>query len=928
MKYYCRDGGHACATAYCDEHDCDTVKVKRARDTPPPPTGPPSDSAATDPIDDLLNDAGTAGTEDAPGRAASGPDEGEVELPLGVRRRYRLLEMLPTEAAVGGRLWLAAPVDSPQGMVLLKVHAHGFRPSAAKDRLRNGDAGAVARLDGGVETLPDGSRTVTWETLRPPGGGTLRKALDDSLTRPGGPPGRLGGLAEPTVLALLTGLAELLETWERDFTAVPVNISPDTLYLREPGGSQLVLPDLDGAAVLDEECARGPRPPLTRYLAPAHLVPQGHWGVRSAWASVAAVVHELLTGRARIEPGPDPDELTDALLHPPAADTGDSRWNALLDQLAAGRLGAAEVRAWCVDQQSATAPAEPFPYGARTFDDPADLVSALIDAGTNGLLWLGATDNTERLADWLETRAPHADRSPLDRFRHAPGSPYAADRALAALAAEFLPFVQPRFRGDVIDEDGLVALAAREDITVLRAVLDSGVLPDAARQTCARHGGGPGCPALRGLPEKVSRALDAASQETDHTARTLERERADETDELRADAAQHLVPAGPGWYDEDTALSTVVRLLVGDEDFLRHCRERLSKARPGVTAPRWWSRLHGQTTEALGRDPAGPLGAAAAGLLTAALAFDRQVTAFRNDLRRARRIDTGRRFNEGALRMTRGLRSRFSRSAQDRDQARTRRQQSLDLAHRRLLSLRWLWLTVFAVGLLDVVGYTAYGWMPYTPPPAVAPAAAHHTTQSRAPFTASGIALIDHRGKQTGHPKPKPKTKPKPKPATEPPTWRSRSQLWQEATIDAAPKARNLVTSLHDFSDKATEDRPDWTEDGAFLVWGTRVPDELPWLWPSLLLLGSAAGLRWAVRAGTRFLRLTCAVAATVSTVAVLWHLWADGLTHALLATTYALDFWQGTLWVVGALGIALWVCGKRGTAPAQVRTNRGYGGR
>ncbi|WP_371662721.1 hypothetical protein [Streptomyces sp. NBC_00280] len=920
MKYFCRDGEHACATAYCDEHDCDTVKVKRAQDTTPPRTGPAGNSDTADPIDDLLRDAGTAGTKDSTRESASEPDEGQVELPPGVRRHYRLLEMLPAEAAVGGRLWLAAPVDSPQGIVLLKVHARGFQPSAAKDRLRNGDPRAVARLAGGVETMPDGSRTVTWETLRPPGGGTLRRTLDDSLTRPGGPPGRLGGLAEPTVRALLTGLAELLETWERDFAAVAVNISPDTLYLREPGGSQLVLPDLDGAAVLGEECARGPRPPLTRYLAPAHLVPQGRWGVRSAWASVAAVVHELLTGRPRIEPRQDPDELTDALLHPPAADTGDAHWNGLLDQLAAGRLGAAEVRAWCAERESATAPVEPFLYGDRAYDDPAELVSALIDSGTNGLLWLGVPDNTERLAGWLETRAPQADRSPLDRFLHSPGSPYAADQALAALAAEFVPFVQPRFRGDVIDEDGLVALAAREDITVLRMVLDSGVLAGAARQTCARHGGEPGCPALRGLAEKVSRALDTAAQETTRTARALDRERADETDELRADAAQHLIPAGPGWYDQDTALSTVVRLVVGDEDFLGHCRERLSKARPVAGTPRWWSRLHDQTTESLGRDPAGPLGATAAGLVAAALAFDRQVMAFRRDLRRARRIDTGRRLNEGARRATRSVRSRFSRSAQDRDEARTRRRQSMDLVHSRLLSLRWLWLTVFAIGLLDVIGYTAYGWVPYTPPPPAASAAAHHPTTARVPFTASGIALTDRRDKQTGRPRPTPK------PEDTSSTWRSRSQLWHEATIDAAPKAAELVTSLHDFSDQVTEDRPDWTEDGAFFAVGTRVPDELPWLLPTLFMLGSAAGLRWAVRGRTRVLRLTCSVVATLTTAAVLWHLWADGLTHTLLATAYALDFWHGTAWVVGALGFALWVCAGRGTAPVQMRRNFGYG--
>ncbi|UXY29673.1 hypothetical protein [Streptomyces sp. HUAS TT20] len=931
MKYYCRDGGHPCATAYCDEHDCDTVKARHPRATTPPHTGPAGDSGtagAADPIDDLLRGAGAAGDQEPTPDSASTPDEEQVELPLGVRRRYRLLEMLPAEAAVGGRLWLAAPVDTPQGIVLLKVHARGFRPSAAKERLRNGSAGVVECLDSGVETLPDGSRTVTWEALRLPGGGTLRKALDDALAAPGGPAGRLGGLVEPTVRALLTGLADLLETWERDFAAVPVNISPDTLYLREMGGTELVFADIDGAAVLGEESARGPRPPLTRYLAPAHLVPRGRWGVRGAWVSVAATVHELLTGRPRIEAGQDPEELTDALLHAPAADTGDPRWDDLLDRLTGGRLGAKEVRAWCAEQESASAPAEPFRYGERAYDDPRELVSALIDSGANGPLWLSSLDNTERLAAWLESIAPQADHSPLYRLLRSPREPYAADQALAALAAEFLPFVQPRFRGDVIDEDGLLALAAREDVTVLRAVLDSGVLRGAARQNCARHGGEPGCPVLRGLSDKVTRALDTARQETGRTALALERERDDETDELRADAAQHLVPAGPGWYDPDFALSTVVRLLVDDEHFLRHCRERLSKVRPAVGTPRWWSRLYDQTTESLGREPTGPLGATAAGLVAAALAFDRQVMAFRRDLGRARRIDTRRRLSQGVRRAARSLGSRFSRSADDRDQARTRRRQSMDLAHRRLLRLRWLWLTVFTIGLLDMIGYTTYGWVPYTQPPPSPPhsasAPAHHPIAA-GPFTASAITLIDQGGKHPRRQKPKPKRKPD---SQSPPTWRSRSQLWHEATTDAAPKAGDLVTSLHDVSDQVVKNRPDWIEDGAFFAYGSRLPDQAPWLPSAAFLLGSALGLRWAVRAQTRARRLTCAVVATLTTAAILWHLWADALTHTLLATSYALDFWHGTAWVVVVLGATLWLCGARGETPVETRGTGGTGAR
>ncbi|MFE0403640.1 hypothetical protein ACFW19_17325 [Streptomyces nigra] len=905
MRYYCRDGSppHYTETSYCDEHDCDTVVVKAAQET----SAPPPEADPSDPIADLLREPVSSASE-APRTASDAPDD--VQLPVGVQQRFRILEMLPAEAAVGGRLWVAAPVGRPQGLVLLKVHAPGFRPSAAKERLRS--AGASTRLEEGVESLPDGGPTVTWETLRLPSGGTLRNLLDGSLARPGGAPGRLGGLAEPTVQTLLIGLADLLERWAHEARAVPVHLSPDTLYLRDLGEPEVVLPDLDGAAVLDEECARGPRPPLSRYAAPAHLATHGRWGERAAWVSVSAVVHELLTGRPWITAGPDRDELADAVLHRPPADTGDPDWDDLLDRLATGRSSAAEVRTWCAEREAGTVTAEPFPYGDRVYDDPAELVSALVDAGVNGPLWLTGPEHTAQLDEWLAVRAPHADRGALDRFLRAPDRPYAAEQALASLAAEFLPFARPRFRGDDIDEDGLVALAAREDMTALHAVLDSGVLRDAARQTCARHPEEPGCPVLRGLPEKVDRALETAAQETHRTASDLDRERAEETDELRSAAAQRLVPHGPGWYDRDEALRTVVRLLLGDQAYLRHCRERLAKTRRPGTMPRWWGRLYDATTRSLGREDSGALGSTAAGQTAAALAFDDQVVAFHRDVWRSRRVLLGRQVRATVRRAAAWARARSSRSVEDRDAARGRTRARQDLAHSRLLKLRWIWLTAFTIGLLDVIGYTAYGWVPY-----VAPSAPASASASVAPrLLAAGRHAAFTVAASASSKKPRP-DKAKPAPDAEP-DHLSRSRLWSTARADAAPNAGHLVTELQEFSGDVDDSRPEWWEDGALFGYGTRVPVEHPWLIPGLVLAGSAAGLRWAVRARSRSLRLTSAVTATVTTAALLWHLYADGLTHALLAATYALDFWKGTLWVVGVVVIGLMGFGGRGSAPVE----------
>ncbi|WP_329139113.1 hypothetical protein [Streptomyces sp. NBC_00670] len=942
MRYYCRGGEqeHPCATAYCDEHDCDTVRD----DGPEAVDSGAMDSGAVDPARSA-GDGGAAGNGPdgsdpiadllrrplTPPAAAPRPGDGTVELPPGVKRRYRLLDMLPPEAAVGGRLWLAAPVGSPHGMVLLKVHAHGFRPGLAKDRLRErcAEHGVVDRLDGGVETLSDGSRTVTWETWRLPGGGTLRKMLDDALTAPEGPPGRLGGLPEPAVRALLSGLADLLEAWEREAGAVPVNLSPDTLYLRTLGGVELVLPDLDGAAVLGEDCARGPRPPLTRYLAPAHLVEQGRWSARSAWASAAAVVGELLTGRPGIPPGTDPDDLPDALLHRPAADTGDPHWDELLDRLTGGRLDAAGVRAWCAEQAPGAASVEPFRYGDLAFDDPAELVSALVDSGTAGSAWLGDPEHAGALAEWLEARVPSADRSPLDRFLRSPSGPYAPERALAGLAATFLRGIPPRFWGDVIDEDGLLALAARQDAATLSAVLDSGVLRDAARQTCARHGGEAGCPVLRGLEEKVTRALETARQETDRTVQALERERQEEGDALRAEAAAHLVPNGPAWYDRDTVLTRVVRLLLGDDAFLGQCRERLSRARPGVGTPRWWGRLHDAATGALGRERSGPPDATATGLLAAALAFDQQIVVFRRGMRRARLVDTRQRVGTALKQGARGVRTHLARSPTERADARDRRRASLELAHRRLLTLRWLWLAAFTLGLLDVIGYSAFGWVPYSPPPTAASAGLAPSHPGVRVVTAAARALHpDKKHPATSHPDKHPTNHPAKSTApSDDPLWRSRDQLWHEARIGAPANADHMIISLRDFSDGIGDKRPEWADDGAFLGAGTRVPAHLPWLLPVSVLLACAAGLRWAVRGRGGVLRLGCAAAATLATVALLWHLWADGLTHTLLAVAYSLDFWHGTLWVLLPLAGCLYVLGKRGTRPLEVTARSGTGG-
>lgn len=210
------------------------------------------------------------------------------------------------------------------------------------------------------------------------------------------------------------------------------------------------------------------------------------------------------------------------------------------------------------------------------------------------------------------------------------------------------------------------------------------------------------------------------------------------------------------------------------------------------------------------------------------------------------------------------------------------------------------------------------------PPEASAPAAPQALLAERA-VTPGGAARVSFTVTVAApHKKPRPSAK---SPDTEP-AWRSRSQLWQEARTDAAPKADEVVTSLHDLSDKVSENRPDWAEDGAFFAYGTRLPEHLPWLVPALVMLGSAAGLRWAVRGRTLPRRLLCAVAATLCTAALLWHLYADGLTHTLLAATYALDFWYGTAWVVGVLAVALWAFGPRGTAPVETSRPGQYGRR
>lgn len=924
MHYFCTRGRHEWHSSYCDEHDSNTAPQRSRRTSAAdrtgsaesPATGTAGPGEAPDPavrarLGSILDpDPETPHAGTADGMAPD--DRAATVIPPGLGRRYRLLSSFPEEIGVGGRLWIAAPTHGRSSQVLLKVHQPGFSPDdVLKERVRSHCGAHVAALKNhGIEAAPDG-RPVSWEELEWPAGGRLRDVLEGVRDSSGAGPH--GGLPEQTVRAILFELTALIEAWSSDAKAIVADLSTHTLLCRIPGGAGLLVADLDGAASVGASRSRGPELPVTPYLTPRHLVRQGRWHAADSWPSVAVIIHELLTAEAPLADVVGNQAMTDAVLArqaPPSI--GEPAWDELLRRLSAAdpaeRWGASDVREWLENCSARRPRQEPFVYKGVGHQDPADLVVALVDDGDRATDWLHSNDNAGDLLMWL-VEGGHDEGLDGGTFRR-PGArrsgPWAAEMCLAVLSARFTPFAAPRFHGRPIDEDGLRRLARGHAVTVIRDVLDSGVLEEAARHQCARHStGAQGCPVLGRLAELVPRAAEATRERAVRALAAVRDEAADTDARLRADMAElftaHRHDAGsvldlPS-VNDDQLYPTVLLLALGDEEFLASAADTIGRARPNHFTMAWWTPLYEEALAALrtqeapaavgeAKPPAkasAPLGAPAISAVALALMLADQVVLHAGHHRRARRAQLQAVLRRKAMEACVRIRQATGRgSVEDRQAAVERRRETARRAHQGLLTVRWLWLLVFTVALLDFAGYVAYGWQPYTPPPAAVTAAPDRGT----PKKASG---------------------------TDPPAWRSAPLLWQEARTEVdGDETPGWVDSWENASVEVAETRPEWLDDGAVFGWKAHLSGVRPWLPALCSLLAMAAALRWAVRTVRLRTRVAFAVLGSVAAVALAWHLWADGLVHALLGVTLALRWPWPALFLLAGLIVSLRLLGPR----------------
>ena len=532
-----------------------------------------------------------------------------------------------------------------------------------------------------------------------------------------------------------------------------------------------------------KECARG-RVRRSRAIWRRPIWWNRAGGTRSAWVSVAAVIGELLTGRPGIPPARTsttcPTPCCTVPPRTPGTRTGttcSTGWPVAASTPPMCGPGARSRRPRRPPRNRSGTPIAPSttpPSWCRRSSTPArrarrGSVPRRTPAGWRS----GSRPGSPRRTGARSTGSGGRRAGPTPRSGHWPVS-----RRSSCAASAPLPGRRHR-RG----RPGGTGRA--HDTATLSAVLDSGVSRRCAAdlRPARRRGRLPG-PARSGREGEPGAGDDPPG------------DRAHRQDSGTRACRGDRPPAGGGRAAPRPDWSRLVRpghrAARGDPAPPR--RRRLPRGVPGAALacpprrghPALVGAAHDSAAGALGREGSGPPDATAAGLLAAALAFDRQIVVFRRGVRRARRIDTGRRIGT-VLQQGRGARAPGSRAPRQTGRAHASGGASLGLAHRRLLSLRWLWLVAFTLGLLDVIGSR----LRLGP---LHPATGQRLRRSRAvplgpargrrrgPVASGGITpgtshpatsnpAASHRGKSPA--------------SNDDPLWRSRDQLWDEARTGA-----------------------------------------------------------------------------------------------------------------------------------------------
>lgn len=450
---------------------------------------------------------------DVPGggdSAGCAPGHGP-QLPAELVGDYDLVRRIGTGGEADVYLARAHPGTPGPDHVAIKLYRPGF--------VINIDT--VAKLDdtsyhryvpkmfgyGNGEATSPGSPAYGWEVMEyfPEG------SLHDYRIRNG------GRLSEHEVRGFVAELADALTFWEQQIKSRQMDFSPGNILLRRgTNGIELVISDSGGVVGTGESQHIGEIVGKLQYLAPAVFA-----NVRSehnAWWALGMIVHELLTGAL---PGAWATATTTQALQAalaqfePDVDQLPERWRLLVAGLLtrdpAYRWQASQVRAWLAGKSpdvrrgqapASTSQAPPITYRGEQFRDVALLALRLADDGDRAVGWL-TTGGAKTLLAWLneDVKDTALDRGVL---RTIGDDELMAARAVATMAATYVPATTPRYRGRQVDAVGLAVIAGSGDAALLSELTQTFVLYESAKHTCTRHAGcTSGCAVVQRVADDV-----------------------------------------------------------------------------------------------------------------------------------------------------------------------------------------------------------------------------------------------------------------------------------------------------------------------------------------------------------------------------------------------------------------------------------------
>jgi hypothetical protein len=336
---------------------------------------------------------------------------------------------------------------------------------------------------------------------------------------------------------LVAELAAAIHFWQERIQRNPIDFKPDNLMVRPGHPLQIVIADFGGVAAFTASQQVGPATATLAYMPPENI-----WHDKRTpwpWWGLGEIAFELATGHARFRRADGsllPDQVIQRGRVLGALDLeaiADERWRLLVSGLLTrspdDRWTWPQVREW-LDGGSPEV-VEERPQGDRpihthrpitfadghTYHDPAKLAEVMLNQWDRAADWL-AGDGRQRLLDWLREQVKDF-RFDTGHLYGLAGKPDRAHLAVTAFGASFAPALTPRYRGQVVDAEGLLeAVGGPNGFAFAREVVHDNVLAIAAQYRCAHPecAGGERCTVLdrvahdvpevvRGVEEAVAR---------------------------------------------------------------------------------------------------------------------------------------------------------------------------------------------------------------------------------------------------------------------------------------------------------------------------------------------------------------------------------------------------------------------------------------